>query len=83
MNVASKNVSFIGQAKCCGAENPNDWADSYWISKEDRSNGTVPSTCCSDKRGNCTVGGPTTYKEVMPYYHLKIHSPLRLRLIVN
>ena len=84
MNEASKNVSFIGQAKCCGAKDPQDWAKSNWIKEERNATGKVPSSCCPDKRKNCTIGEPTTYKEVMPSYHLKFksHSPLRLRLDV-
>lgn len=72
MTEASKNVSLFGQAKCCGAEGPTDWAGSSWLKKQTpKSNNTVPWSCCPDKRKNCTVTGDGTYKEVMPHYHLK------------
>ena len=84
MNKASKSVSFVRQAKCCGAEKPTDWADSKWIrTKIFNGTGRVPPSCCSDKRDNCTVGEPGTYTEVMTYHLMfKIRSPLRLCLVV-
>lgn len=64
---------FYGQAKCCGAKNGKDWASSEWFKRFDKviSAGKVPSSCCSDKRDNCFIGGPKTYNEVISYYQLK------------
>lgn len=52
----TKAIDLIqAKIKCCGADGPDDYQDSYWAQNNSTGNATVPMSCCKEQVNGCNI----------------------------